>query len=76
MFIGAFKCFKEDETDYWRHFQKREALDDDDVDDLEDGAGVGETKVVFAFDKMIRTKKFPRSSWSLPVIKMISRQPD
>ena len=49
------KYFKEDETDYWRHFQKREALDN-----VEDGAGLGETKVVFALDKIMRTKKSPK----------------
>ena len=37
----SIKCFKE-ESDYWRHFQKREALD------VEDGGP--ETKVVFAPD--------------------------
>ena len=37
-----------EEADYWRHFQKREALD------VEEEGGP-ETKVVFAPNKMIRT---------------------
>ena len=45
MFSNVFK----EEPDYWRHFQKREALDT-----VEDSGP--ETKVVFAPNKMIRTK--------------------
>ena len=45
MFSNVFK----EEPDYWRHFQKREALDA-----VEDSGP--ETKVVFAPNKMIRTK--------------------
>ena len=39
----------QEEADYWRHFQKREALDVEDVVDVEDG----ETKVVLARNKLI-----------------------
>ena len=47
-YIDVFKWLQE-EADYWRHFQKREALDVEDVLDVEDG----ETKVVFARNKLI-----------------------